>query len=810
MDFFRNQNKANNQIIDGIPLPYVKAKIIYGKPGDKVDFQILEVNSALEMIAGIKKEKLVGKMYSEVFPESYVEFDEHINFCLNSNKRLTHYSFEIYLKSQGIWLDIFMNFHPGDIITIVLNDCSQRKITEKKLMESEQRFKSLYENSTIGLYRTTFEGEVLMANPILVKILGYGSFEELAKRNLEKEGFSQGYSRKEFTKLFKNKDIVTGIESSWIRKDGAGIFITESARAIRDNEGDIVYFEGTVEDITDRKNAEKKIEELNKVFFELGIDPAKNIEILLKKTADIIDGEFSMYNRLSEDGTTISPISFYNIPADLVRKGTPAMNDFLVDYLRYGKEPFSLTRRNEPEVFKKNPLLEDLNINTAFGYPIIADGKPSGNLCVLCTKERDFSESEIQIIDTLAKALSLEQVRLDSLKDLIVSRKEAEEANKAKGQFLANMSHEIRTPLNGILGFSEILIINETDDQKRKMLKLIEQSGTHLLQIVEGLLDYSQIGAGRIKLHESNFKLSNIIKETSGFFMQKVKEKGIHLSLDLDEIYINEMFGDGFKLKQILANLLSNAIKFTDKGNVRIFATSNSDGKQVKVELAVEDTGIGIDPAMRETIFDEFKQLDYYLVKKSQGTGLGLTIAKKLVEMMGGSIGVEGEPGKGSRFIVDIDFKVKTNPGNLGIKKEYMNDYVDDREPDAGKIKILLAEDNEANQFLIKAITKSKDWDLTVVDDGEMAVEAYGKGEFDLILMDVQMPVMNGYEATKAIREMEKAKGAGEHIQIIALTAFAMKSDKDLCIEAGMDDYISKPFKRQQFLEKIINLLGDR
>jgi PAS domain S-box-containing protein len=808
MDFFKNHNKIINQIIDGIPLPYVKEKIIYSKTGGKVDFQILEVNSAFELLAGIDREKLIGKMYSKVFPDSFKEFDGHIKYYLQNKKTITQYSFEIFLKSEDIWLDVFMNFHPNEIITIILNESSERKKIEKELLESEKRFKSLYENSTIGLYRTTPGGEIVMANPILVKMLGFNSFEELAKRNLENDGFNPGYSRKDFTKLFKKKDIVTGIESSWTRNDGIEFFVSESARAIKDKAGKIIYYEGTVEDITDRKNAENKIKELNSVFFELGIDPAKNIKILLKKATDIFNGEFSLYNRLNEDGTAVSPISFYNIPAELVQKGTPAINKFLVAYLKQSRKPFFMNRKTEPDVFENNPLLKELHIKTAFGYPIIVDGKTIGNLCVLCTKDRGFTKKEIQIIDTLAKALSLEQVRLDSLEDIIVSRKEAEEANKAKGQFLANMSHEIRTPLNGIMGFTEILVSNEADEQKKKMLKLIEKSGNHLLQIVEDLLDFSQIGSGKIKLHESNFKLSDIIIETSGFFEKKAKEKGISYSVNLDEIYIDQMFGDGFKLKQILANLLSNAIKFTDKGNVTIFVTSNIEGEDVVVELIVEDTGVGIESSERETIFDEFRQLDYYLVKKSQGTGLGLSITRKLVEMMGGSIRVEGGPGNGSRFIVDIYFKAKTNPEASGIKKESMNEYVDEKEPDAGKIKILLAEDNEANQFLIKAITKSKDWELTVVDDGEQAVEAYGDSEYDLILMDVQMPVMNGYEATKAIREMERAKGTGEHIQIIALTAFAMKSDKDLCIEAGMDDYISKPFKRQQFLDKIINLLG--
>ncbi len=809
MDFFRNHSKTNNLIIDGIPLPYIKEKIIYGTPGREIDFQILEVNSAFELMAGMGRDKLIGKMYSKVFPESFPEFDENIKYYLQNRDTLSHYNFEIYLKSEDVWLDIFMSFHPDDIITIILNNSSQRKITEKRLIESEKRFKSLYENSTIGLYRTTPAGKVLVANPAIVKMLGFDSYEDLAKRNLEKDGFNSGYTRNDFTKLFKDNEVVTGIESSWVRNDGSEIFVSESARAIRDKGGRIIYYEGTVEDISNRKIAENKIRELNRVFFELGIDPAKNIEILLKKTADIFSGEFSLYYHLNDDGKSISPVSFFNIPAELVREATPAMNDFLVDYLKYGKEPFFLNRKTDRDIFDKNPLLTSRHVKTIFGYPIIVDGKPTGTLCILCKKELEFSEDDIQIVDTLAKALSLEQARLDSLEDLIVSRKEAENANKAKGQFLANMSHEIRTPLNGIMGFSEILVNNETDGQKKKMMKLIEQSGTHLLQIVEDLLDYSQIGSGKIKLHENNFELTGIINETSVFFEKKAGEKGLRLLVNLEEIYTNEMFGDGFKMKQILANLLSNAIKFTDKGNVIIFVTSNSDGEKVNVELIVEDTGIGIESSKRETIFDEFKQLDYYLVKKSQGTGLGLSITKKLVEMMGGSIRVEGDPGEGSRFIVNIDFKAKTNPEASGIKEEYMNDAIEEKETDSGIIKILLAEDNEANQFLIKAITKSKDWELTVVDDGNMAVEAFKDDTYDLILMDVQMPIMNGYEATKAIRELEREKGNGERIQIIALTAFAMKSDKDLCIEAGMDDYISKPFKRQQFLDKIVNLLSN-
>ncbi len=804
MDFFRARNKINDQIIDGIPLPFIKEKIIYGKPGAKVDFQILEVNNAFEIMSGIRRENLIGKLYSKVFPEYFAELDKNIEYYLENKKSITQYSFEIYLKSRDTWLDIFMKFHPDDIITIIINDCTQRKKSESALKESENRFKSLYDSSTIGIYRTAPDGKILMSNDAIVKMLGFSSFKELAKRNLENDGFNSGYSRSDFVKLIEKKGIIVGYNSSWIKKDGSRIFVSESAKAVRDKNGNTIYYEGTIEDITIRRTAENEIRDLNKLFFELGIDPAKNIDILVKKAAGLFESEYSLYSHVKNDSTTISNYNYHNMPKDIAIEDVTDLNSLLTAYVNQDKGHFFTNITTNPEIFENNYLLNTFKIKTCAGFSVQTDGKLTGYLYILCKNENEYSGKKTQTIATLVKVLSLEQVRLDAREELIVSRKEAEEANKAKGQFLANMSHEIRTPLNGIMGFSEILLFNEHDNNKKEMLKLIEKSGHHLLQIIEDLLDYSRIGAGKIKLHESNFELYSIITDTTKFFEREAKEKNLKYLVNLEEVYIKEMFGDGFKLKQVLANLLSNAIKFTDNGNVAIFANSNQDGEKVSVQLIVEDTGIGIENSQIDKIFDEFKQLDYYLVKKSKGTGLGLSITKKLVEMMGGSIGVESEKGAGTRFIVDVDFRVKTN-----LKEEEpMNEIVDERELEKKKVKILLAEDNEANQFLIKAIVKSKDWELTVVDDGELAVEAYKNDIYDMVLMDVQMPIMNGYEATKAIREIEMAKGTGEHIQIIALTAFAMKSDKDLCIEAGMDDYISKPFKRQQFLDKIINILN--
>jgi CheY-like chemotaxis protein/anti-sigma regulatory factor (Ser/Thr protein kinase) len=274
--------------------------------------------------------------------------------------------------------------------------------------------------------------------------------------------------------------------------------------------------------------------------------------------------------------------------------------------------------------------------------------------------------------------------------------------------------------------------------------------------------------------------------------------------VDTDNIEIDNLFGDAYKLQQILVNLISNAIKFTEEGVVLLVIKSYETTDGVQCEILIEDTGIGIDKAHLDKIFDEFHQLEFYLTKKIKGTGLGLTIAKKLIEILGGTMKVESQTGKGSRFYLTIPFE----PEKIIKTESIMSSTMEKSNSEKEKIKILLAEDNEANQFLIKAITKTKNWDILVVDNGQQAVDKFKDDHFDLVLMDVQMPVKNGYEATREIREIEKEKGT--YTPIIALTAYAMKSDKDLCIEAGMDDYISKPFKRQQFLETIIDQLNKK
>lgn len=803
---FVQTKKVTKQDINSIPLAFAKFKVEFDSEGIPTDLTFIDLNDSFANIAGYDRKDVIGKRLSDSLPEYEDKISLRLKDFASKLVPEIRFNYEVFIKSRNKWYDVFANVVDDDTVTLLLSDCSNRKKTEEDLRESEQKFKSLYKNATIGLYRTCPDGKILMANNALIKLLGFSSFNELASRNLEKGGYNFSYPRKRFKELLEQKGEIKDFESSWITKHGIKIYLRESAKNVKNKHGDVIYYEGSVEDITQRKTAEIQIAELNNLFLEIGIDPSRNIQIIVKKANEIINGVCSLYNRLDDKEKSLITWSEFNVPSDLKQKDDPQGHICYEATIKGKNNPVIINDINQTEYFETDPNVQKYGLRSYLGMPVIVDGETIGSLCVLDVKPKIFSEIEVKIIQTLAKALSLEQKRYFVEKSLKKATREAQMASEAKSQFLANMSHEIRTPLNGIMGFSEMLSGQETNIKKIRMLEMIEESGNQLLQIINDIFDYSKIEAGKLTIKNDYFKLDELLEEAVSYFDKSAKSKNLQFVLNIDGIAENSLFGDLYKLKQILFNVISNAIKFTDEGSVLVIAGSEKINNFARIKVIVEDTGIGINKNQLNKIFDEFNQLDYYLTKKIKGTGLGLTITKKLLDLLQGNIRVESEPGRGSRFIITIPFQIKTN--NKVKAKKVMSDTEENNKSGSKMVKILLAEDNEANQFLIKALTKTQDWDITVVDDGEKAVEQYKKDNYDLILMDVQMPVMNGYEATKIIREMENEKGI--RTPIIALTAFAMESDRDLCIKAGMDDYIAKPFKRQQFLDAILAALKDK
>ena len=369
------------------------------------------------------------------------------------------------------------------------------------------------------------------------------------------------------------------------------------------------------------------------------------------------------------------------------------------------------------------------------------------------------------------------------------------EKNNAKNIFVANMSHEIRTPLNGILGFLQLLETTELNEEQKDYLKEIKKSSEILLTTLNDILDFSKAEANKITLEEVSFNLKDLIKDLSVYAKSNVNI-GVEILSEIDKNIPENVIGDKIRLHQVLLNLLYNAKKFTEKGYIKIFAeVVEQNTENVQILFKIFDTGIGIQKEKQKEIFGEFIQADKSTTRKYGGTGLGLAICNKIISIMGGKLNVESEIGKGSVFYFTLPFKVADNTRNEN--KEIVLEKIKVK-----SAKILVAEDNITNQKLIKTLLNKLGLDCTVVSNGQEALDLFKKNEYNIVLLDCQMPVMDGFETTLSMRKYETENNI-ETTPILALTASAFESDKEKCLSYGMNDIITKPIKMEDFIKKL-------
>jgi two-component system, sensor histidine kinase len=369
----------------------------------------------------------------------------------------------------------------------------------------------------------------------------------------------------------------------------------------------------------------------------------------------------------------------------------------------------------------------------------------------------------------------------------------AEAANAAKSSFLATMSHEIRTPLNGVLGMAQAMAAERLSGAQRERLAVIQQSGETLLAILNDVLDLSKIEAGKLTLEDCDFDLGELCAGVQAVFSAQAEERNLRFSLVLDDEARGWRRGDPTRVRQILYNLISNSLKFTPAGEVSVAVRRSGDD----LSLTVSDTGVGIEAEALERLFDKFVQADASTTRRFGGTGLGLAICRELAQMMGGQVSAASEVGKGSTFTVILPLPSVSAPVSSA-----RDAAPDEAEFDVSRLKVLAAEDNEVNQLVLRTLLRQIGLELTVVGDGRQALEAWRREPWDLILMDVQMPEMDGLASTAAIRA-EEAQGGRRRTPIVALTADALAHQTAACRAHGMDGHVAKPIEARRLFEAL-------
>jgi len=664
---------------------------------------------------------------------------------------------KIWIESIGKIIE-----YNGNLVDIIsVHDVTAKKQAEQALRESEEKYRLIAENTSDGIVSFGPDSRLIYASPSYLKQLGYSETEEMDRTLESLQEIVHSDDREPlFTKLLQaiNSHLDRLTYTYRVKhKKGHYVWREDSARFNYDSAGNYLGANVICRDVTSRKLAEEQLRLQGAIVENMAEG------VLLIKASDeiIVYANAAIANMFggSIDEIVGKSISYFNAP-------TPDRS--LIETATLVVRSLRLTGRWQGEVV--NRKLDGTHIwcyanVTEFNHP-------------------EYGDIWVGIHQDITERKRVEQ-------ELLIAKDHAEESDRLKTAFLTNMSHEIRTPMNGIMGFAELLKEPSlTDEQQQNYIRIIRKSGDRMLNIINQLVDISKIESGQMPLSISDVQFSEVFGFLYSFFKPQAERKGIHLSCTNGlEMVISHIKTDREKLIAVLTNLLKNAIKFTEKGTIKFGCYANSDSKEIQPIFFVSDSGIGIPANRQKAIFDRFVQADVADKNALQGAGLGLSISKAYVEMLGGRIWVKSEEGSGAEFL----FTISENPGNISVPVAGSEIIPIADMSEIKDLKVMIADDDETSEMLMSMIVRSFSREVLTVRSGNEAVAMCRQNpDIDLVMMDIQMPNMDGYECTRQIRQFNK------DVVIIVQTAFGLTGDKEKAIAAGCNDYVPKPVNIEQ------------
>jgi PAS domain S-box-containing protein len=788
-----------------------KQGIVFEKFADMLPEMVYEVDltgrilyankHGLSFFGYTNRDLETGINIAEMFPESYKEMIENLK-ALKVPGQISSNEYTALKKDKTlvpIVTHSFALFYDNKIVGYrgVVTDISKQKEYENQIIREKAFLEHLYNSTPTAIVITSPSGIISMINREFTNLFGY-TLEEAVNNNINDlvvpDDLKEEARRIDNLASLNQKEVRQIVRKN---KNGNKIHVILVATAIVIN-NEIVANLGIYRDIT----SERKNQLLQEILFNISTAALRQFN--LKEIYPIIVQELSkiwdtnnffiaLYDKASE--TLSLPFfadekdNFYEIPTKKTITGWVIHNNKSV-----------LLKEKDLKLLEESGDIDLVGTPCKIwmGVPLKVENDTIGVMCLQDYNDEDkFSHEDLIIMDFIANQIAIAIQRRKMLDNIILARQKAEEGAQSKQLFMSTMSHEIRTPLNEVIGITNLLLQGNPREDQMDYIKALKFSGNHLLTLVNDVLDYNKMESGKIIFEQTQFNLSDFLDEIMRSYSFRSKAKNISFEIKKANDLPVEVIGDPIRLNQILSNLLSNALKFTIHGSIKVIVKELSrTANQSKMEFIVTDTGIGIAKDKQSLIFDSFTQASSDTTRHFGGTGLGLAICKKLVELQGGTITIESEPEKGSTFQFALSFGISEK--GLKTQAAELPESFNGLE---GK-KILVAEDNKINFFVANKFLIG--WGITVThaENGQIALDLLEKEDFDLILMDLHMPVMDGIEATRIIRKSENSKI--KDIPIVALTAAIMSESHDKIEDLKINDYVLKPFKPHDLFERIL------